>query len=193
MTVAFRALTLEIERTPLPAPYNTWTSIISCNDCSAKSSVPFHVLGHICGVCGSGNTNVVSVRKDGGGAEGDVDGAAGAASVSTTAEEVDAMMERAREAVREVREAGIGRGGRYDDGWNGEMEEEGRNIFGWRGLGVDVGIFGTPDVGEDGEEGSGGESEEEEDEEEDDDDDEDEEDEGEDEDEDDPFFLIGHI
>lgn len=172
MTVAFRALTLEIERTPLPQPYDTWRSVVSCNDCACKCVVPFHFLGQMCKECGSYNTILHKVRRDGGEDEGN---------------EVEAALERARQAVAEVRAEAMARGVIYDDGWGNEGEEKNESE-------EEEGAEGSDEEGEEDEDsddgglwnwglsprGSGDELE---DEEEDDDDEE----------EEDPFFLIGHI
>ncbi|KAK7208041.1 hypothetical protein BZA70DRAFT_224298, partial [Myxozyma melibiosi] len=48
MESQFRLLDREIERQALPEPYNLWRSVVYCNDCSAKSEVPFHFLGLKC-------------------------------------------------------------------------------------------------------------------------------------------------
>ncbi|KAH0602182.1 uncharacterized protein H6S33_010526 [Morchella sextelata] len=57
MESQFRALDSEIEAQPLPAPYDKWRSLITCNDCSAKQNVPFHFLGLKCDNCKSYNTS----------------------------------------------------------------------------------------------------------------------------------------
>ena len=48
MDHSFRILDMEIRRQPMPPPYNSWQSVILCNDCSAKSRVSFHFIGHKC-------------------------------------------------------------------------------------------------------------------------------------------------
>ncbi|CUS07246.1 unnamed protein product [Tuber aestivum] len=72
MESQFRALDLEIETQPLPEPYKNWRCLIGCNDCSAKSNVPFHFLGLKCENCKSYNTNQIRILRpedgqDGGG------------------------------------------------------------------------------------------------------------------------------
>lgn len=66
MAAQFRILDSEIEATPMPEPFNEWKSIIICNDCSAKSSIPFHVLGLKCENCGSYNTAQERLSKPSG-------------------------------------------------------------------------------------------------------------------------------
>jgi len=63
MTDQFRLLDHEIERQPMPRPYSSWTANISCNDCYAKSTVPFHFLGLCCPSCGSYNTVQTKIIK----------------------------------------------------------------------------------------------------------------------------------
>ncbi|KAK9374105.1 uncharacterized protein V1513DRAFT_127132 [Lipomyces chichibuensis] len=63
MEAQFRLLDREIERQKLPEPYCNWRSVITCNDCSGKSSVPFHFLGLKCDFCRSYNTAQVKLIK----------------------------------------------------------------------------------------------------------------------------------
>lgn len=56
MEAQFRVLDREISLQPLPEPYCQWTCIIQCNDCNAKSSCSYHVLGLKCDNCKSYNT-----------------------------------------------------------------------------------------------------------------------------------------
>lgn len=63
MESQFRALDAEIEGQPLPCPYNAWRCMISCNDCSAKSNVPFHFLGMKCDNCSSYNTSQIRMIR----------------------------------------------------------------------------------------------------------------------------------
>lgn len=72
MESQFRALDIEIQNQPLPAPYADWRCLISCNDCSAKSNVPFHFLGLRCDNCLSYNTSQIRILRpeDGPGANG---------------------------------------------------------------------------------------------------------------------------
>jgi len=60
---AFRLLDNEIRRQIMPAPYNMWKTVISCNDCSGRSCVPHHFLGHKCETCGSYNTTQIKLIK----------------------------------------------------------------------------------------------------------------------------------
>lgn len=59
----FRILDQEIRQLPLPAPYNLWRCIISCNDCKGKSNALYHVLGLKCKYCNSYNTNQLKLIK----------------------------------------------------------------------------------------------------------------------------------
>ncbi|XP_042579082.1 uncharacterized protein LOC109084909 isoform X1 [Cyprinus carpio] len=46
----------EIAQTPMPSEYQDTTVKIICNDCQARCTVSFHVLGMKCSSCGSYNT-----------------------------------------------------------------------------------------------------------------------------------------
>ncbi|ANB15599.1 Zinc finger protein 420 [Sugiyamaella lignohabitans] len=63
MEASFRILDAEIASQVLPEPYVNWRSIIVCNDCSAKSNVPFHFLGLKCSTCRSYNTSQLKLIK----------------------------------------------------------------------------------------------------------------------------------
>lgn len=63
MEAQFRIMDTEIELQPLPQPYSGWRSIVTCNDCSAKSNVKFHFLGLKCDNCRSYNTNQHKLLK----------------------------------------------------------------------------------------------------------------------------------
>ncbi|CAN6641230.1 hypothetical protein TRVA0_018S02036 [Trichomonascus vanleenenianus] len=63
MAAQFRILDQEIMVQPLPEPYDQWRCIIVCNDCSARSDVPFHFLGLKCANCGSYNTAQLKLIK----------------------------------------------------------------------------------------------------------------------------------
>ncbi|KAF8474968.1 zinc-ribbon-domain-containing protein [Kalaharituber pfeilii] len=63
MESQFRALDNEIAHQPLPPPYDSWRCLISCNDCSARSNVPFHFLGLKCDTCRSYNTSQVRLIR----------------------------------------------------------------------------------------------------------------------------------
>ncbi len=45
-----------LQATPMPNEYSNVRVPILCNDCSQRSTAPFHVLGHKCPGCGSYNT-----------------------------------------------------------------------------------------------------------------------------------------
>ncbi|SGZ51971.1 CIC11C00000004757 [Sungouiella intermedia] len=59
----FRILDQEIRQQPLPAPYNMWRCIISCNDCKGKSNCAYHVMGLKCKYCQSYNTHQIKLIK----------------------------------------------------------------------------------------------------------------------------------
>ncbi|KAK9470295.1 zinc-ribbon-domain-containing protein [Dipodascopsis tothii] len=63
MESQFRLLDREIERQKLPEPYSNWRSVVSCNDCSGKSNIPFHFLGLKCDTCRSYNTALLRLIK----------------------------------------------------------------------------------------------------------------------------------
>lgn len=63
MEAQFRVLDMEIRLQPLPHPYSQWSCIIRCNDCNAKSSAPYHVLGLKCDNCKSYNTAQLKLIK----------------------------------------------------------------------------------------------------------------------------------
>ena len=50
-------LDAEIAMTPMPPEYKDLKVMISCNDCSQKSEVTFHIVGHKCTSCNSYNTS----------------------------------------------------------------------------------------------------------------------------------------
>uniref|UniRef100_A0A0A9GU94 RCHY1 zinc-ribbon domain-containing protein n=1 Tax=Arundo donax TaxID=35708 RepID=A0A0A9GU94_ARUDO len=56
MSDTWRKLDEEVAATPMPEIYQKKMVWILCNDCSATSSVRFHVLGHKCPGCSSYNT-----------------------------------------------------------------------------------------------------------------------------------------
>lgn len=47
---------LELAAMPMPPEYRDQKMLVLCNDCSAMSEVPFHILGGKCRECGSYNT-----------------------------------------------------------------------------------------------------------------------------------------
>ncbi|KAI9847861.1 MAG: hypothetical protein M1838_000720 [Thelocarpon superellum] len=56
METQFRNLDRSIASQPMPSQFQDTKALVSCNDCSAKSSVKYHWLGSKCGVCDSYNT-----------------------------------------------------------------------------------------------------------------------------------------
>ncbi|SCU97603.1 LAMI_0F10660g1_1 [Lachancea mirantina] len=63
MEAQFRVLDKEIEEQPLPLPYCDWLCYVSCNDCKAKSSCRYHILGLRCNNCFSYNTLQLKLVK----------------------------------------------------------------------------------------------------------------------------------
>lgn len=56
MEALFTNLANHIQEQPMPEEFWNVRSVISCNDCSAKCSTPFHFLGLRCQICKSFNT-----------------------------------------------------------------------------------------------------------------------------------------
>ncbi|KAI9785762.1 MAG: hypothetical protein M1839_008779 [Geoglossum umbratile] len=56
METQFRNLDRTIESQPMPLQFQDTKALVSCNDCSAKSSTSYHWLGLKCTVCHSYNT-----------------------------------------------------------------------------------------------------------------------------------------
>jgi Zinc-ribbon/Ring finger domain len=56
MDLSFRNLDRAIEAQPMPPQFLDTRALINCNDCCAKSSVPYHWLGLKCAHCDSYNT-----------------------------------------------------------------------------------------------------------------------------------------
>ncbi|XP_063772851.1 RING finger and CHY zinc finger domain-containing protein 1 isoform X3 [Pseudophryne corroboree] len=56
MSRYWRQLDEEVAQTPMPSEYQNMTVCILCNDCSARSTAPFHILGMKCESCNSYNT-----------------------------------------------------------------------------------------------------------------------------------------
>ena len=63
MDAQFRLLDNEILMQHMPPPYDQWKSDVICNDCSWKSRVRYHFLGHKCNSCGSYNTSISDILK----------------------------------------------------------------------------------------------------------------------------------
>ncbi|KAI5813391.1 zinc-ribbon-domain-containing protein, partial [Pyronema omphalodes] len=86
MESQFRQLDVEIDAQPLPTPYDRWRCLISCNDCTARSNVPFHFLGLRCENCRSYNTSQLKILRpeDGVDTEGNVVASGGVPSLPTS-------------------------------------------------------------------------------------------------------------
>lgn len=59
MEVQWRKLESAIESQPMPTQLRDAKAEIKCNDCAARSIVPYHWLGNKCGTCDGYNTNEV--------------------------------------------------------------------------------------------------------------------------------------
>lgn len=53
----------QVRDTPMPEEYKHVQVNILCNDCSARSDVLFHVVGHKCSGCGGYNTRRIGVQE----------------------------------------------------------------------------------------------------------------------------------
>ncbi|KAK2790905.1 hypothetical protein FQN52_005350 [Onygenales sp. PD_12] len=63
MIAHFRNLDRAIEDQPMPEDFRDTRALISCNDCSAKSSTRYHWLGLRCEICDSYNTNQIRLYQ----------------------------------------------------------------------------------------------------------------------------------
>ena len=48
----------------MPPKFARTSAVISCNDCSARSMVKYHWVGHKCAICGSYNTNDLQILEN---------------------------------------------------------------------------------------------------------------------------------
>lgn len=60
----FRRLDLDIQSQPMPLEFRSTSATILCNDCSGKSTVPYHWLGLKCAICRSYNTAEIRLNTD---------------------------------------------------------------------------------------------------------------------------------
>jgi hypothetical protein len=67
METQFRNLDVAIQSQPMPPEFRDTKAVILCNDCSARSTVPYHWLGLKCSICSSYNT--VELQILGGGSQ----------------------------------------------------------------------------------------------------------------------------
>lgn len=61
METQFRRLDLAIEAQPMPEKFQDTRAVVTCNDCSAKTTVKYHWLGLKCAVCQSYNTSQLQI------------------------------------------------------------------------------------------------------------------------------------
>ncbi|ROT39393.1 zf-CHY-domain-containing protein [Sodiomyces alkalinus F11] len=60
----FRRLDLDIQSQPMPPEFRSTSATILCNDCSGKSTVPYHWLGLKCALCRSYNTAEIRIDSN---------------------------------------------------------------------------------------------------------------------------------
>lgn len=61
METQFRRLDMAIETQPMPEKFQDTRAVVSCNDCSARTTVKYHWLGLKCAVCQSYNTSQLQI------------------------------------------------------------------------------------------------------------------------------------
>ncbi|KAI1855143.1 hypothetical protein JX266_000008 [Neoarthrinium moseri] len=61
METQFRRLDVAIQTQPMPEKFQDTRAVISCNDCSARTTVVYHWLGLKCAVCQSYNTSQLQI------------------------------------------------------------------------------------------------------------------------------------
>ncbi|KAI1008163.1 hypothetical protein K3495_g58 [Podosphaera aphanis] len=64
METQFRNLDRAVDSQPMPPQFRDTKAMVSCNDCFAKSAVPYHWLGLKCAICDSYNTAQLSILSD---------------------------------------------------------------------------------------------------------------------------------
>ncbi|POR38075.1 Putative RING finger protein C2F3.16 [Tolypocladium paradoxum] len=65
METQFRNLEVAIQSQPMPAEFRDTKATVLCNDCSGKSTVPYHWLGLKCSICRSYNTVELQIHGEG--------------------------------------------------------------------------------------------------------------------------------
>ncbi|GJN74120.1 CHY zinc finger domain-containingprotein [Purpureocillium lilacinum] len=97
METQFRNLDVAIQSQPMPPEFRDTKATVLCNDCSGKSTVPYHWLGLKCSICRSYNT--VELQMHGEGSQ--VEEASGpAAQVSAQPDQAQARVETESAAPR---------------------------------------------------------------------------------------------
>ncbi|KJZ77091.1 hypothetical protein HIM_03412 [Hirsutella minnesotensis 3608] len=66
MESQFRNLDVAIQTQPMPPEFRDTIATVLCNDCSGKSTVPYHWLGLKCSICRSYNTVELQIHGDDG-------------------------------------------------------------------------------------------------------------------------------
>ncbi|CRG85598.1 hypothetical protein PISL3812_02643 [Talaromyces islandicus] len=74
MEARFRNLDRTIESQPMPVEFKDTRAMVYCNDCGAKSDVPYHWLGLKCDLCESYNTAQITMRSGTGEADDEDNG-----------------------------------------------------------------------------------------------------------------------
>ena len=64
MELLWHELDQQAENQPMPPQYAQTSAVVFCNDCSSRSVVKFHWVGHKCVICGSYNTNDLQILDD---------------------------------------------------------------------------------------------------------------------------------
>ena len=64
MELLWHELDQQAESQPMPPQFAQTSAVIFCNDCSSRSLVKFHWVGHKCAICGSYNTNDLQILDD---------------------------------------------------------------------------------------------------------------------------------
>lgn len=67
METQFRNLEAAIQSQPMPTEFRDTKATVLCNDCSGKSTVPYHWLGLKCSICRSYNTVEIQIHGEGSG------------------------------------------------------------------------------------------------------------------------------
>lgn len=107
METQFRNLDMAIVSQPMPSEFLDTKAIVLCNDCSGRSTVPYHWLGLKCGICQSYNTVELQIL-------GGVSQEGQATAVERTVESADAPPHSAAELnmAESTREGPTGASGR---------------------------------------------------------------------------------
>ena len=64
MELLWHELDQQVASQSMPPRYAQTSAVVFCNDCSSRSVVKFHWVGHKCAICGSYNTNDLQILDD---------------------------------------------------------------------------------------------------------------------------------